>query len=351
MTTYPLSIAPMMDCTDRHYRFMMRHLTRETLLYTEMVTTGAIIHGDKNRHLDFSKEELPLALQLGGDDPQALAHCAELGQQWGYTEININIGCPSDRVKNGQFGACLMARPERVAECVEAMKKVVDIPVTVKHRIGIDDLDRYEDMKNFVMVVSQSDADRFSIHARKAWLQGLSPKQNRNIPPLRYEDVYRLKKEMPLLEIEINGGIKTFDVAEAQLQHVDAVMLGRAAYDNPFLFADADKRFYGKQHDTVTTRRELVESMYPYIQVMLSTTDQWLSRVTRHMHGMFSGMKGTKAWKRFLAENSFGPDANVDTLKRALEVVPDETLDAIGDRRNGDAVGAGSNQTQTENEA
>ena len=328
MSKYPLSVAPMMDCTDRHYRFMMRYLTRETLLYTEMVTTGAIIHGDKNRHLDFSKEELPLALQLGGDDPQQLAQCAELGQQWGYTEININVGCPSNRVQNGCFGASLMARPERVAECVEAMKKVVDIPVTVKHRIGIDDLDKYEDMKNFVTIVSQAKAERFTVHARKAWLQGLSPKQNRNVPPLRYEEIYQLKRELPELEIEINGGIKTFEDAKEHLNQVDAVMIGRAAYENPFLFATADEQFYNQQHDTLKTRRELVEAMFPYIENMLATTDQWLSRVTRHMHGMFNGMKGTKAWKRFLAENSFGPDANIDTLKRALEVVPDETLDA-----------------------
>ena len=318
----------MMDCTDRHYRFMMRFLTRETLLYTEMVTTGAIIHGDKNRHLDFSEEELPLALQLGGDDPEAMAQCAELAQEWGYTEVNINVGCPSDRVKNGQFGACLMARPERVAQCVEAMKKVVDIPVTVKHRIGIDDLDRYEDMKNFVTVVSQAEAARFSVHARKAWLQGLSPKQNRNIPPLRYEEIYRLKEELPHLEIEINGGIKNFSDTEEHLRHVDAAMIGRAAYENPFLFAEADERIFQKPHDTLKTRRELVEAMFPYIENLLETSDQWLSRVTRHMHGLFTGMKGTKAWKRFLAENAYGSDANVDTLKRALDVVPEETLNA-----------------------
>lgn len=328
MSQYPLSIAPMMDCTDRHYRFMMRYLTRETLLYTEMVTTGAIIHGDKKRHLDFSKEELPLVLQLGGDDPQQLAYCAELAQQWGYTEVNINVGCPSNRVQNGCFGASLMARPEQVALCVEAMKKVVDIPVTVKHRIGIDDLDQYEDMKNFVTVVSQAKAERFSIHARKAWLQGLSPKQNRNVPPLRYEEIYQLKRELPELEIEINGGIKTFEDAKDHLEQVDAVMIGRAAYENPFLFATADEQFFNQQHETLKTRRELIEAMFPYIETMLATTDQWLSRVTQHMHGMFNGMKGTKAWKRFLAENSFGPDANVDTLKRAMDVVPDETLDA-----------------------
>lgn len=307
---------------------MMRFLTRKTLLYTEMVTTGAIIHGDKKRHLDFSKEELPLALQLGGDDPDAMAQCAELAQQWGYTEVNINVGCPSDRVKNGQFGASLMARPERVADCVTAMKKAVDIPVTVKHRIGIDDLDRYEDMKNFVAVVSQAEADRFSVHARKAWLEGLSPKQNRNVPPLRYEEVYRLKEEMPHLEVEINGGIRTFSDTEEHLRHVDAVMIGRAAYDNPFLFAEADERIFNSTHDTLKTRRELVEAMYPYIENVLAHSDQWLSRVTRHMHGLFTGMKGTKAWKRFLAENAYGAEANVDTLKRALDVVPEETLNA-----------------------
>lgn len=326
---YPVSIAPMMDCTDRHYRFMMRFLTRQTLLYTEMVTTGAILFGDKERHLDFSQEELPLALQLGGDDPEALTQCAVLAQQWGYTEVNINVGCPSDRVKNGQFGATLMARPERVAECVAKMKAEVDIPVTVKHRIGIDDLDRYEDMLNFVSIVSQSNCDRFSVHARKAWLQGLSPKQNRNVPPIRYEDVYRLKRELPSLEIEINGGIKQLDEFEQHLEHVDAVMIGRAAYDNPALFAAVDRRFFGAHENDsslVKTRRELVEAMFPYVERMLKT-DAWLSRVTRHLHGLFSGMKGTRSWKRFMAENSYGEKAGLDVLKRALEVVPEATLD------------------------
>lgn len=323
---YPISIAPMMDCTDRHYRYMMRFLTKRTLLYTEMVTTGAILFGDKNRHLDFSKEELPLALQLGGDDPAAMAECAKLAEQWGYTEVNINVGCPSDRVKNGQFGACLMARPERVRECVDAMKACVEMPVTVKHRIGIDDLDRYEDMANFVDVVSKSGADRFSVHARKAWLNGLSPKQNRNVPPLRYEEIYRLKREFPDLEIEINGGVKTWRDSEMHLEHVDAVMIGRAAYDNPFLFATADQQFFGEYHSTVKTRRALIEAMFPYVEDVLKT-DAWLSRITRHMHGLFNGMKGTKAWKRFMAENAYGSDANLDTLRRAIEVVPDETLD------------------------
>ena len=307
----------MMDCTDRHYRYMMRFLTRKTLLYTEMVTTGAILFGDKNRHLDFSPEELPLALQLGGDDPAALAQCASLGQQWGYTEINLNVGCPSDRVKNGCFGASLMARPERVAECVKAMKAEVDIPVTVKHRIGIDDLDQYDDMKNFVSIVSAADSDRFSVHARKAWLQGLSPKQNRNVPPLRYDDIYRLKSEFPQLEIEINGGVRTWEATATHLQHVDAVMIGRAAYDDPFMFSAADDLFFGGRCDTVSTRRELIESMFPYVEKVLQT-DQWLSRVTRHLHGLFNGMRGTRAWKRFMAENAYGEQANLDTLKRCL---------------------------------
>lgn len=317
-----------MDCTDRHYRYMMRFLTRKTLLYTEMVTTGALLFGDKNRHLDFSPEELPLSLQLGGDDPQDMAKCAKLGQDWGYTEININVGCPSNRVQNGQFGVCLMARPERVAQCVDAMKAAVDIPVTVKHRIGIDDLDRYEDMANFVSVVSKTGADRFTVHARKAWLQGLSPKQNRNVPPLRYDDVYRLKSEFPDLEIEINGGVRSWEDSQDHLKQVDAVMIGRAAYDDPFMFAAADELFFGGSvSGTVKTRQELIESMFPYIEKML-TTEIWLSRITRHMHSLFSGMPGTKVWKRFLSENARGPDARLDALKRAIEVVPAESLDA-----------------------
>ena len=317
-----------MDCTDRHYRYMMRFLTRKTLLYTEMVTTGALLFGDKKRHLDFSPEELPLSLQLGGDDPHDMAQCAKLGQDWGYTEVNINVGCPSNRVQNGQFGACLMNRPERVAQCVDAMKSVIDIPVTVKHRIGVDDLDRYEDMANFVSVVSKTGADRFTVHARKAWLQGLSPKQNRNVPPLRYDDVYRLKSEFPDLEIEINGGVRSWEDSRSHLEQVDAVMIGRAAYDDPFMFAAADELFFGGAVDgTVKTRRELIESMLPYIEKML-TTDAWLSRITRHMHSLFSGMPGTKAWRRFLSENSRGADAKLETLKRAIEVVPAESLDA-----------------------
>ena len=233
----------MMDRTDRHFRFFLRRITRHTLLYTEMVTTGAVIHGDRERLLGFDLREKPVALQLGGDDPRALAECARIGEGFGYDEINLNVGCPSDRVQKGRIGACLMAEPERVADGVEAMRAAVSIPVTVKHRIGIDHLDRYEDMARFVTTVAAAGSDRFTVHARIAWLQGLSPKENRDIPPLRYDDVYRLKREHPDLSIEINGGVRSLDGVEEHLREVDAVMIGRAACDDPYLFAEADRRF------------------------------------------------------------------------------------------------------------
>ena len=321
----PLSVAPMMDWTDRHYRFFMRGLTARTLLYTEMVTTGALLHGDRARHLDFSPEELPLALQLGGDDPQALAECARMAEAWGYSEVNLNVGCPSDRVQSGNFGACLMAQPEVVARAVEAMKNAVAIPVTVKHRIGVDALDRYEDMANFVGIVAAAGADRFSVHARKAWLHGLSPKENRTVPPLRYEDVYRLKKEFPGLTIEINGGVKTLEDARTHLQHVDGVMLGRAAYENPYLFATADQIFYGSSTPPAT-RREVVEAMLPYIEKHVSE-GLYLKHITRHILNLFAGQPGAKAWRRFLSENAHLPSAGVTTVLEALTKVPDEVLD------------------------
>jgi tRNA-dihydrouridine synthase A len=340
----PLSIAPMMDWTDRHYRFFMRQITKHTLLYTEMITTGAIIHGDKKRHLDFSAEELPLVLQLGGDDPKALAGCAQIAEQWGYSEINLNVGCPSDRVQNGNFGACLMAQPELVAECVAAMKNVVEIPVTVKHRIGIDDIDRYEDMANFVTIVSQAKADRFSVHARKAWLSGLSPKENRTVPPLRYEDVYKLKREFPHLVIEINGGITTLEHIHHHLQFVDGVMIGRAAYENPFLFATVDAEFYqsggqaefskglkplAKHHvaeSHVPTRREVLERMLSYIDYW-TKQNVYLKHISRHILGLFAGKPGTTAWKRYLSENAHKPEAGVHTIIEAMKQVLDEVLD------------------------
>ncbi|MCU0535466.1 MAG: tRNA dihydrouridine(20/20a) synthase DusA, partial [Hydrococcus sp. Prado102] len=294
----PLSVAPMMDCTDRHFRYFMRQITRRTLLYTEMIVTAAILHGDREKLLGFSPEEKPLSLQLGGDNPKELAECARIAEDMGYDELNLNVGCPSSRVQNGNFGACLMAHPEKVALAIEAMQKAVAIPVTVKHRIGIDDRDRYEDMAHFVRIVEQAGCRHFIVHARKAWLQGLSPKENRTIPPLRYEDVYRLKQEFPHLFIDINGGIKTLEQVREQLKYVDAVMVGRAAYDNPFLFANCDRDFYG-ENVTPPTRREVVEAMIPYI-------DYWLAKgwklhaITRHMLELFAGVPGSKAWKRYI---------------------------------------------------
>ena len=316
----PLSIAPMMERTDRHFRYFLRQMTRLTLLYTEMITTTAIVHGDRHKLLDFSPLEKPLALQLGGDRPQELAECARIAQDWGYDEVNLNVGCPSPRVQSGNFGACLMAQPELVARAVEAMQQAVDIPVTVKHRIGIDECDRYEDMANFVRIVSAAGCRRFTVHARKAWLKGLSPKDNRNIPPLRYHDVHRLKQEFPHLFIEINGGITTLAQVKAQLQQVDGVMIGRAAYDQPYLLATVDRDIYG---DNVTppTRHQVVEAMLPYI-------DDWVRRgfklhaITRHMLQLFAGQPGTKAWKRHLSENVHLPGANSEVVRVALSKVP-----------------------------
>ncbi len=316
----------MMDWTDRHYRVFMRGITKRTLLYTEMVTTNAALHGDRERILGFSEVEKPLALQLGGDDPAALAACARLAEAWGYDEVNLNVGCPSDRVQNGNFGACLMAQPERVAACVAAMREAVNIPVTVKHRIGVDALDRYEDMANFVRVVSEAGADRFTVHARKAWLRGLSPKENRTVPPLRYEEVGRLKREFPHLTIEINGGFRDLDAVRAQLGRVDGVMIGRAAYENPFLFATVDGDFYGETAPP-PTRREVVEGLLPYLEGELSQGTH-LNRITRHVLGLFAHQPGARAWKRHLSENAHLPGAGVGVVMEAVRRVPDEVLDA-----------------------
>ena len=310
----------MMDRTDRHFRYLMRKITRRTLLYTEMITTQAIIHGDRHKLLDFSPEEKPLVLQLGGDNPQELAECAKIARDWGYDEVNINIGCPSPRVQNGNFGACLMAQPELVATAVAKMQQAVSIPITVKHRIGIDDRDRYEDMAEFVRIVAEAGCDRFTVHARKAWLQGLSPKENRNIPPLRYEDVYRLKQEFPNLFIEINGGITTLEQITYHLNYVDAVMIGRAAYDNPYLFATVDRDIYDAQI-IPSTRHQIVEAMLPYI-------DYWVGKgiklhaVSRHMLQLFTGQPGTKAWKRYISENAHLPSADSLVISAALAKIP-----------------------------
>ncbi len=315
----PLSVAPMMDRTDRHYRYFMRQITARTLLYTEMVTSQAIRHGNLDRLIGFSPEENPLVLQVGGDDPQLLAHCARVAADFGYSEINLNVGCPSDRVQSGNFGACLMAQPQLVAEGVAAMMAASPLPVSVKHRIGIDDLDSYEHMANFVTVVSATGCDRFSVHARKAWLQGLSPKDNRTVPPLRYRDVHRLKQDFPHLQIEINGGFTSLTQAQTQLASVDAVMIGRAAYDNPFMFAVADRDFFDAALP-VRSRQQVVQAMLPYL-------DHWtaqgvrLHSMTRHMLHLFHGQPGSRIWKRYITENACQPQAGAEVVAEALALV------------------------------
>jgi tRNA-dihydrouridine synthase A len=306
----------MMERTDRHFRFLMRRISRHTLLYTEMVTTHAILFGKRDVLLAFHPEEHPLALQLGGDDPAQLAECAKIAEDLGYDEVNLNCGCPSDRVQSGSFGACLMARPERVADAVAAMRARVAIPVTVKHRIGIDDLDRYEDMLRFVDVVAAAGCDRFSVHARKAWLKGLSPKENRSIPPLRYPEVHRLKRERPHLVVELNGGILELDAAARELEHVDAVMIGRAAYDTPMIFAEADRRFFDPGA-SVPTVEAVVEGMYGYVEREL-LAGRRLHAVSRHMLGLFAGQPGTRAFKRHIATHAPREGAGVEVLRDAL---------------------------------
>ncbi len=312
----PLSVAPMMDRTDRHMRGVMRTITRHTLLYTEMVTTGAVIHGDREHILGYDPVEHPVSLQLGGDDPVALAESARIAADLGYDEVNLNVGCPSDRVQQGSFGAVLMRTPEKVAAAVEAMRAVVSVPVTVKHRIGVDELDRYEDMLNFVDMVSQAGCTRFTVHARKAWLQGLSPKENRTIPPLRYEEVHRLKQERPELQIEINGGITTMEETAAHLEHVDAVMIGRAACDAPYVFAEADRRFFDPT-SAVPSRRQVVEEVAELLARWQGRPYFKSHHITRHLLNLFAGEPGTKAWKRALAQGS--PDAGPELLFAAWD--------------------------------
>lgn len=314
----------MMDRTDRHYRFFMRQITRRTLLYTEMINAQAIYHGDLDRLIGFTPSENPLVLQVGGDDPKLLANCARQAAKFGYSEINLNVGCPSDRVQSGNFGACLMAQPKRVADCVAAMMAASPLPVSVKHRIGIDDLDSYEHMANFVTVVSSTGCRRFSVHARKAWLQGLSPKDNRNIPPLRYADVHQLKQDFPHLQIEINGGFKTLEQVKTQLQAVDAVMIGRAAYDVPFLFEKADQEIFGEPTEP-KTRYQVVQAMLPYIDYHTRQRGVRLHSITRHMLHLFHGQPGSRIWKRTLTERSaqVGSGAAVvaDALAKVCEAV------------------------------
>lgn len=316
------SIAPMLDWTDRHCRYFHRQLTRQTLLYTEMVTTGAIIHG-KGDYLAWSPEEQPVALQLGGSDPASLAQCAKLAQERGYNEVNLNVGCPSDRVQNGRFGACLMGEAQLVADCIKAMRDVVSIPVTVKTRIGIDDQDSYEFLCDFIQrVAEQGGCETFIIHARKAWLSGLSPKENREIPPLDYERVYQLKRDFPQLTLSLNGGVKSLEEARLHLQHLDGVMMGREAYQNPGLLAHVDQTIFGSTLPLVESVA-VVRAMYPYIEHELAN-GTYLGHVTRHMLGLFQGIPGARQWRRYLSENAHKAGAGIDVVEKALLLVADK---------------------------
>ena len=297
-----LSVAPMMDWTDRHCRYFHRLLSSKALLYTEMVTTGALVHGDVARHLDYNLEEHPVALQLGGSEPQDLAHCAKLGEQWGYDEINLNCGCPSERVQRGAFGACLMAEPQLVADCVKAMVDVVSVPVTVKHRIGIDKLESYDFVRDFVGAVSLAGCNTFIVHARSAWLKGLSPKENREVPPLRYALVHRLKQDFPDLNIAINGGITTNTQITEQLQQLDGVMVGREAYHNPWLLASWDADYFGAVPSGLT-REDVEARMCDYMLREFASHGTPWSAIARHMLGLRHGLPGSRRWRQVWSDH------------------------------------------------
>ena len=318
MTAIPLSVAPMMDWTDRYCRTFHRLLSKNTLLYTEMVTTGAVLHGDRERLLGYDAAEHPVALQLGGSEPGELAAAARIAEDWGYDEVNLNVGCPSDRVQSGRFGACLMAEPALVARLVGAMRDAVSIPVTVKSRIAIDEMEEWPTLDHFIRTVSAAGCTHFIVHARKAWLKGLSPKENRDIPPLRYDLVHRLKAEYPHLSIAINGGIRTLDEAAEHLADLDSVMIGRAAYETPYILADADRRFFGGEPGP--DRQAVVEAMIPYVEDRLSKGTP-LSAITRHMLGLFQGLPGARAWRRHISENAHRPGAGPEVLLKAASLV------------------------------
>ncbi|NOT11588.1 MAG: tRNA dihydrouridine(20/20a) synthase DusA [Methylococcaceae bacterium] len=311
-------VAPMLDWTDRHCRFFHRLISQHALLYTEMVTTGALIHGDRHRFLQFNAAEHPLALQLGGCKPGDLAICAKMAEDYGYDEVNLNVGCPSDRVQSGRFGASLMAEPLLVAECVAAMQQAVSIPVTIKSRIGIDDRDSYGELVHFIGTIASAGCKTFIVHARKAWLSGLSPKQNREVPPLRYDVVFQLKLDFPELGLILNGGIDSLDQAEQILMQLDGVMVGREAYHKPYLLAEVDKRFFGATVD-ILSREQILIALIPYIQQQLKTQVR-LNSVTRHILGLFHGMPGAKAWRRYLSDHVGKPGADENVLLEALKL-------------------------------
>ena len=315
----------MMGWTDRHARYFLRLISRHSLLYTEMVNTGALLHNDQKvgvqkRLLAYHVSEHPVALQLGGSDPVALAKCTVMAEDAGFDEVNLNVGCPSDRVKSGNFGACLMAKPELVADCVAAMQEKVKIPVTVKCRVGIDNMESFESFENFISKVAETGCDTFIVHARNAWLKGLSPKQNREIPPLKYDFVHRLKNENPAFTIVINGGIKTMETVKQQLQYVDGAMLGREAYHNPYILAAVDKEIYKDKMASIKSREEIIEQMCEYIDSE-QRNGVALHSITRHILGLFQGQPGAKAWRRYLSENGHHEDADSRVVKQALQQI------------------------------
>lgn len=311
-----VSVAPMMDYTDRHFRYFIRLMSRHTRLYTEMLTTGALLHGDPRRFLEFNAGEHPLALQLGGSDATELAACARIAADYGYDEVNLNAGCPSDRVQQGRFGACLMNEPELVRDCVAAMAAASALPVTVKTRIGVDDRDSYPELMDFVATVAEGGCSTFIIHARKAWLKGLSPKENREIPPLRYDVAAALKRDFPALTVVVNGGVQTLEAMEQHLGAFDGVMVGREALSNPYLFADVDRRFFDPAA-AVPSRIDVLRAWMPYLAAQLQEGVP-LQRMTRHALGLFHGCPGARQWRRHLSEAGVRMGADLGVLHEAL---------------------------------
>ena len=312
----------MLDWTDRHCRYFHRLLTKQALLYTEMVTTGALLNGDVERHLRFNAFEQPVALQLGGSEPKEMAACARLAEDYGYAEVNINVGCPSERVQKGAFGACLMAEPHLIADCVAAMQAAVNMPVTVKNRIGIDEQQERDSLFNFVETVAQAGCQTFIVHARKAWLKGLSPKENREIPPLNYALVYELKQAFPQLEIIINGGITTLEQCQHHLQWVDGVMVGREAYHNPWLLAQVDSQLYATP-DSFNQRKAVIDAFIPYVEQQLSQ-GVTLAPMSKPILGLFQGIAGARYWRRYISENAFKPNADAKILLQAMQKILDD---------------------------
>jgi tRNA-dihydrouridine synthase A len=318
------TLAPMMEWSTSDCRTFWRLLTKEAVLYSEMVTTGALLHGDKKRFLDYNACEHPLALQLGGSNPTDLAECARIAEDWGYDEVNLNCGCPSDRVQNGMIGACLMAEPELVADCIATMQNAVKIPVTVKHRIGIDDMEDYAGLVNFVHTIAATGCTTFIVHARKAWLKGLSPKENREVPPLQYDKVYQLKQDFPQLNIIINGGVTTLEQSKTLLGHVDGVMIGREAYSNPYLLAEVDQKIYGALRPVIS-REEVMQQFKEYCIEQLAKGAR-LNHLTRHILGLYQGLPGARQFRRVISEQAHKPGAGIEVLERALAAVNEVPL-------------------------